>query len=76
MSQAKPTRVPKAEQQDEGARDAGDSSRRGEGEQRHAELPNAGPHAKPHLTNPDATPGSGALPPVGADEDGNMQPTS
>ena len=27
------------------------------------ELPSAGPHAKPSLMNPDATPGAGALPP-------------
>lgn len=31
--------------------------------------PAAGPHAKPSLTNPDATPGAGALPDVG-DRDG------
>jgi hypothetical protein len=28
-------------------------------------LPAAGPHSKPSLTNPDATPGTGALPDVG-----------
>lgn len=38
-------------------------------------MPSAGPHAEPRLTNPDATPGSGALPPIGADEDPNMQST-
>ncbi|WP_243369390.1 hypothetical protein [Microvirga solisilvae] len=27
--------------------------------------PAAGPHSKPSLTNPDATPGTGALPDVG-----------
>jgi hypothetical protein len=27
-----------------------------------ADLPAAGPHAKPGLTNPDSTPGTGALP--------------
>ncbi len=26
------------------------------------DLPAAGPHAQPHLTNPDATPGAGSLP--------------
>lgn len=34
--------------------------------------PPAGPHAKPHLTNPDATPGAGALPDV--TEDGEADP--
>lgn len=28
-------------------------------------LPAAGPHDKPHLTNPDATPGAGSLPESG-----------
>jgi hypothetical protein len=28
-------------------------------------LPAAGPHDKPHLTNPDATPGTGSLPESG-----------
>ncbi|MGO4706383.1 hypothetical protein AB4072_11500 [Microvirga sp. 2MCAF38] len=28
-------------------------------------LPAAGPHAKPELTNPDATPGTGSLPDPG-----------
>ena len=28
-------------------------------------LPAAGPHDKPHLTNPDATPGAGSLPEPG-----------
>jgi len=28
--------------------------------------PAPGPHSDPSLTNPDATPGTGALPPVGA----------
>ncbi|MBB3937151.1 hypothetical protein [Aureimonas phyllosphaerae] len=27
-----------------------------------AKTPGAGPHAKPELTNPDATPGAGSLP--------------
>ncbi|KQQ90328.1 hypothetical protein [Aureimonas sp. Leaf324] len=27
-----------------------------------AKMPGAGPHAKPELTNPDATPGAGSLP--------------
>ena len=37
-------------------------------------LPAAGPHADPRLTNPDATPGSGALPAVGpaANEEGDV----
>lgn len=29
----------------------------------------AGPHADPALTNPDATPGTGALPPAGGHDD-------
>jgi len=37
-------------------------------------LPVAGPHAKRHLTNLDATPGSGVLPAVENDDE-NMQPT-
>ncbi|MGO4524920.1 hypothetical protein AB4097_08650 [Microvirga sp. 2MCAF35] len=28
-------------------------------------IPAAGPHDKPHLTNPDATPGAGSLPEAG-----------
>jgi hypothetical protein len=32
-------------------------------------LPPAGPHADPALTNPDATPGTGALPPAGGHDD-------
>ncbi len=39
------------------------------------DLPSAGPHAKPELMNPDATPGAGSLPPIGNDEE-NIQPTS
>jgi hypothetical protein len=31
--------------------------------------PPAGPHAKPALTNPEATPGAGALPRAGEDDD-------
>ena len=30
-----------------------------------ASMPAAGPHDKPHLTNPDATPGTGSLPECG-----------
>ena len=39
----------------------------GEARKRHIEsegkstMPPAGPHAEPHLTNPDATPGTGSL---------------
>jgi hypothetical protein len=32
-------------------------------------LPPAGPHDDPALTNPDSTPGTGALPPPGAHDD-------
>ncbi|MCK0196721.1 hypothetical protein MWN34_07315 [Ancylobacter sp. 6x-1] len=42
---------------------------------RKPDVPPAGPHAQPHLTNPDATPGTGMLPPVGEDEDPNAQPS-
>jgi hypothetical protein len=38
--------------------------------------PSAGPHATPELMNPDATPGAGTLPPIGNEEDGNVQPSS
>jgi hypothetical protein len=31
--------------------------------------PPAGPHAEPSLTNPDATPGAGTLPPPGEHDD-------
>ncbi len=44
--------------------------------QQDAPLPPAGPHARPELMNPDATPGTGALPPIGVAEDPNEQPTS
>jgi hypothetical protein len=38
-------------------------------------MPAAGPHAKPELTNPDLTPGTGMLP--NAEEEGEgMQPSS
>jgi hypothetical protein len=33
--------------------------------------PPAGPHAKPSLTNPDATPGAGTLTPPGEHDDGD-----
>jgi hypothetical protein len=36
--------------------------------------PAAGPHAEPALVNPDATPGTGALPPAG--EQGDVDSTS
>jgi len=38
-------------------------------------MPAAGPHADPRLMNPDATPGTGALPPIGESDDPNMQST-
>ena len=31
--------------------------------------PTAGPHAEPALVNPDTTPGAGALPPAGENDD-------
>lgn len=37
--------------------------------------PPAGPHAKPELTNPDATPGSGMLPADNAEDDANAGPS-
>ena len=40
------------------------------------ELPSAGPHADPRLMNPDATPGSGAIAPIGETDEPNIQPTS
>jgi len=38
-------------------------------------LPSAGPHARPELTNPDLTPGTGMLPDPES-HDPTMQPTS
>ncbi len=35
---------------------------------RGGDTPASGPHSKEELTNPDATPGTGALPPAGADD--------
>lgn len=40
-----------------------------------ARMPAAGPHADPRYMNPDATPGTGALPPIGPSDDSNMQST-
>lgn len=40
------------------------------------EIPSAGPHATAEMTNPDATPGTGMLPPVGSSDDPNLQSTS
>ncbi|WP_238193643.1 hypothetical protein [Methylobacterium frigidaeris] len=39
-------------------------------------MPAAGPHAYPRHMNPDATPGTGALLPIGPSDDPNMQATS
>ncbi len=39
-----------------------------------ADVPGAGPHARPDLTNADATPGTGMLPDIGSD-DPNQQPS-
>lgn len=38
--------------------------------------PPAGPHAKPSLTNPDATPGAGSLPSGADDQGGDVDPGS
>ena len=40
------------------------------------ELPLAGPHADPALTNPDATPGAGTLTPAGGHDDDEVDSTS
>lgn len=40
---------------------------------KHDHIPPAGPHARPELTNPDLTPGTGVLP--NDDNDANPQPT-
>jgi hypothetical protein len=37
-------------------------------------MPAAGPHARPELTNSDATPGSGMFQPLEGDDE-NMQPS-
>ena len=39
-------------------------------------MPVAGRHADPRHMNPDATPSTGALPPIGPSDDPNMQSTS
>ena len=44
-------------------------------DEKREKIPAAGPHAKPELTNPDATPGTGMLPPID-DDDPNVQPSS
>ena len=38
-------------------------------------MPSAGPHADPRLMNPDATPGSGAIAPIGESDEPNIQST-
>ncbi|MDB5640804.1 MAG: hypothetical protein JWN07_121 [Hyphomicrobiales bacterium] len=38
-------------------------------------MPNAGPHADPRLMNPDATPGSGVIAPIGETDEPNSQST-
>jgi len=55
---------------------AGDVEHLADVAKRNDRMPAAGPHARPHLTNPDATPGSGMLPAVGSEEDPNAAPTS
>ena len=40
------------------------------------EKPPAGPHADPSLLNPEATPGTGALPPADTEAQGDMDSTS
>jgi hypothetical protein len=45
-------------------------------EEKPSAMPPAGPHATPELMDEEKTPGTGALPPIGEDDDGNMQPTS
>jgi hypothetical protein len=47
-----------------------DAQRRGKVRERGgADVPPAGPHARPELTNPDATPGAGTLTPAGEHDD-------
>jgi hypothetical protein len=48
----------------------------GKREKKRVQMTPAGPHSEPSLTSADATPGTGALPPVGPSDDPNMQPTS
>jgi hypothetical protein len=43
---------------------------------RNDRLPAAGPHDKPELTNPEATPGTGMLPDPKKPDDSDMQPSS
>lgn len=38
-------------------------------------MPSAGPHADPRLMNPDATPGSGVIAPIGETDDANSKST-
>lgn len=52
------------------------AGRRGSPEEKAGGVPPAvGPHGKPSLTNPDATPGAGALPDIG-DRDGTDSTSS
>lgn len=48
---------------------------KGAGKRPKPKSPPAGPHSSPDLTNPDATPGAGTLPPAGEDEDPNAGST-
>jgi hypothetical protein len=42
---------------------------------RAGDIPPAGPHARPELTDESKTPGSGMFPPASDEQGGNMQPT-
>ena len=41
------------------------------GREKPEEIPAAGPHAKPELTDPGKTPGAGTLPPADKGQDGD-----
>ena len=53
---AKPPRSTEPRPSNNGGGHGGDAKARPD-----AAMPPAGPHAEPHLTNPDATPGTGSL---------------
>ena len=73
FSQPEATRLPKPAAR-AGAPSSADTQR-GEGGNP-SPLPSAGPHARPELTNKDATPGTGMLPSIEDPVDSNPQPTS
>ena len=60
--------------QDDKAPDAPPAQQK-KAKQKQGGMPSAGPHADPRLMNPDATPGSGVIAPIGETDDANAQST-